>query len=256
MLISWPAFTTSDGKAVAAGSLSVQLGSEGTFAASLAPNTGAQPAGVYYKVVYQLADDTVQPAWAGEYTVISDILPGGDVWPGDAVQVNAPSRKANFSAVVREVDVQVKSLAHDRSEYTIRFANDAADPLASRIRQDNATGAAAAGVHDERAIGFALSALADGGAGDEHHRNGNRGGCGNDASRGGRVRGATVGRRMGRVKRRKPGGAIHDADVRAAKDCRGCRSMFCGSTTTLHRRSTRGSRRWCMWTTRTRGCKT
>jgi hypothetical protein len=54
-LISWPAFTTADGKAVAAGSLSVQLGNGGAFAASLAPNTGAQPAGVYYKVVFQLA---------------------------------------------------------------------------------------------------------------------------------------------------------------------------------------------------------
>ena len=54
VLISWPAFTTADGKAVAAGSLSVQLGNGGSFAASLAPNTGAQPAGVYYKVVYQL----------------------------------------------------------------------------------------------------------------------------------------------------------------------------------------------------------
>ncbi len=55
VLISWPAFTTADGKAVAAGSLSVQLGNGGAFAASLAPNTGAQPAGVYYKVVFQLA---------------------------------------------------------------------------------------------------------------------------------------------------------------------------------------------------------
>ena len=55
VLISWPAFTTADGKAVAAGSLSVQLGDGGAFSASLAPNTGAQPAGVYYKVVYQLA---------------------------------------------------------------------------------------------------------------------------------------------------------------------------------------------------------
>src|SRR5271157_5924629 len=54
VLISWPAFTTADGKAVAAGSLSVHLGNGGTFAASLAPNTGAQPAGVYYRVVYQL----------------------------------------------------------------------------------------------------------------------------------------------------------------------------------------------------------
>src|SRR5271165_4139019 len=55
VLISWPAFTTADGKAVAAGLLSVKLGGGGAFAATLAPNTGAQPAGMYYKVVYQLA---------------------------------------------------------------------------------------------------------------------------------------------------------------------------------------------------------
>lgn len=54
VLISWPAFTTLDGKAVAAGSISVQLGNGGSFAANLAPNTGAQPAGVYYRVIYQL----------------------------------------------------------------------------------------------------------------------------------------------------------------------------------------------------------
>jgi hypothetical protein len=54
VLISWPGFTTADGKAVAAGSLSVALGNGGAFAAGLAPNTGAQPAGAYYRVVYQL----------------------------------------------------------------------------------------------------------------------------------------------------------------------------------------------------------
>jgi len=66
VLISWPAFTTADGKAVAAGSLNVALGSGGAFAASLAPNTGAQPAGVYYKVVYQLTGQ--QPST--EYWVV------------------------------------------------------------------------------------------------------------------------------------------------------------------------------------------
>ena len=61
VLISWPAFTTVDGKAVAAGSLRVPLGNGGAFAASLAPNTGAQPAGVYYRVVYQLAGPQLSP---------------------------------------------------------------------------------------------------------------------------------------------------------------------------------------------------
>ena len=50
------------GYAVAAGSQSVQLGRGGAFSASLAPNTGAQPALLYYKVIYQLGDDSVQPA--------------------------------------------------------------------------------------------------------------------------------------------------------------------------------------------------
>ena len=71
-------------------------------------------------------DDTVQPAWTGEYKVVSDWLPANDVLPGDGVQVAAPSRHANFAAIVREVDVQVTSPAYDRSEYAIRFANDAA----------------------------------------------------------------------------------------------------------------------------------
>ncbi len=133
VLISWPAFTTSDGKAVAAGSVSVQLGSDGSFAASLAPNTGAQPAGVYYKVIYQLVGDSVEKAWSGSYSVVSDSLPASDVWPGDSVQVRAPSRQANFSAIVREVDVQLASLALDRSEYQIRFANDAAEPIAAEF---------------------------------------------------------------------------------------------------------------------------
>ena len=66
VLMSWPAFTTADGKAVAAGSLSVHLGNGGAFSASLAPNTGAQPAGVYYKVVYQLTGQ--QPST--EYWVV------------------------------------------------------------------------------------------------------------------------------------------------------------------------------------------
>ena len=133
VLISWPAFTATDGTAVAAGSISVALGAGGAFSANLAPNTGAQPAGMYYKVVYQLADDSVQTAWQGQYRVISDFLPAQDVLPGDAVQVAAASRGANFGAIVREVDIEVRSAAFDRSEYTIRFANDAAEPLGSEF---------------------------------------------------------------------------------------------------------------------------
>ncbi len=60
LLISWPAFTTSDGHAVAAGTKSVVLSNPGTFSVQLAPNSGGSPAGITYTVVYQLADGTVK----------------------------------------------------------------------------------------------------------------------------------------------------------------------------------------------------
>jgi hypothetical protein len=56
LLISWPAFTTSDNKPVGAGSKSVKLGAGGSFTVELAPNAGATPAGTFYTVVFQLDD--------------------------------------------------------------------------------------------------------------------------------------------------------------------------------------------------------
>ena len=78
-------------------------------------------------------DDASQPAWSGEYQAISDWLGAQDVMPGDAVQVAAPSRGATFDAIVREVDLEVLSLRDDRSQYTIKFANEAAQPLAYEL---------------------------------------------------------------------------------------------------------------------------
>ena len=76
-----------------------------------------------------LLDDLVQTAWQGEYQATSDSL-STDVIPGNAVRVSAPSRGAVFNAIVREVELQVMSLRDDLSQYKIKFANDAAEPLA------------------------------------------------------------------------------------------------------------------------------
>src|SRR5205085_12600085 len=46
------------------------------------------------------------------------------------IVVNVPSRSANFSATVREVEIECADLAGDGSRYRIVFANDAAQPLA------------------------------------------------------------------------------------------------------------------------------
>jgi hypothetical protein len=79
-----------------------------------------------------ILDDAVGPAWIGTYQTWSDFLPGAasDIFPGDAVAVNVPSRSAVFNAIVRTVTIDVVDLPDDRGMYTIEFANDLAAPLA------------------------------------------------------------------------------------------------------------------------------
>lgn len=83
-----------------------------------------------------LLDDGNIVAWAGEYDTWSDFLPGGaaDIFPGDALQVNAPSRGAVFTAIVRETDIAVHDLAGEHSIYKIKFANDAAEVLSFEFK--------------------------------------------------------------------------------------------------------------------------
>ena len=59
LLISWPAFETAGGQAVAAGNLTVVVGADGFATVNLTPNQGAEPEGMYYTVVYHLAGQPV-----------------------------------------------------------------------------------------------------------------------------------------------------------------------------------------------------
>ncbi|MDP9264086.1 MAG: hypothetical protein M3O85_07190 [Acidobacteriota bacterium] len=58
LLITWPAFTTADNRAVPAGSMSLAIGPFGAINLALTPNQGATPSGTYYKVVMKLNDGT------------------------------------------------------------------------------------------------------------------------------------------------------------------------------------------------------
>ncbi len=73
--------------------------------------------------------DDAGPGWSGEYQAWSQFLPGGaaDIFPGDGLEVNIPSRMATFTAIVREVDVEIVDIAGENSRYTLRFV-DAGDP--------------------------------------------------------------------------------------------------------------------------------
>ena len=75
-----------------------------------------------------LLDDAGQ-GWSGEYQAWSQFLPGGaaDIFPGDGLAVNVPSRMATFTAIVREIEVEIADIAGENSRYTLRFV-DAGDP--------------------------------------------------------------------------------------------------------------------------------
>jgi hypothetical protein len=59
VLISWPAFTTSNGLTVPTGNTSVTIGQGGSFSVALASNAGSSPMGSYYTAVFHLDDGTV-----------------------------------------------------------------------------------------------------------------------------------------------------------------------------------------------------
>ena len=100
-------------------------------AVRVARNPGARTNGDCENAALAILDDAVGAAWSGTYETWSDFLPGAaaDIFPGDAIAVNVPSRGAAFTAIVREVDIQIADPADDRGFYTIGFANDLACPL-------------------------------------------------------------------------------------------------------------------------------
>jgi len=59
VVISWPAFTTAAGQAVAADSTTVTIATDGFLSVNLAANVGATPAGEYYTAVFYMSDGTV-----------------------------------------------------------------------------------------------------------------------------------------------------------------------------------------------------
>ena len=60
LIITWPAFLTASGVAVAGGATTTTLGANGALSVALVPNAGASPAEVYYTVVYQLGPGEVR----------------------------------------------------------------------------------------------------------------------------------------------------------------------------------------------------
>ena len=109
LVITWPAFSTPGGSAVAAGTKSITLGASGALSVGLVANAGASPAGVYYTVVYQLNDGTAKTEYWLVGTASPENLATVRTTPGSGTAAapvslqyvnSALATKANDNAVV------------------------------------------------------------------------------------------------------------------------------------------------------------
>ena len=66
LVVSWPAFTTANGQAIAADSTTVTIAPDGFVSVNLTPNLGATPAGLFYTAVYYMSDGSTNT----EYWVV------------------------------------------------------------------------------------------------------------------------------------------------------------------------------------------
>ena len=80
-------------------------------------------------LVMEQAAAGVSALWSGTYKGPRASF-AADVWPGDALLLNAPSTNLNVQVVVRSVKVSYSASYPDLVEYVIGFANDWADDLA------------------------------------------------------------------------------------------------------------------------------
>lgn len=83
----------------------------------------------YAAQVMEQAAASVSALWAGTYKGTRAGF-ATDVWPGDALLLNAPSTNLDAQVVVRTVRVSYTASRPDLVEYEIAFANDWADDLA------------------------------------------------------------------------------------------------------------------------------
>jgi hypothetical protein len=90
-------------------------------------------------LVMEQAAASVTALWSGTYKGNNSSF-ATDVWPGDALQLNAPSASLNAQVVVRTVRLSYTASYPDLVAYEIAFANDWADDLAiktsTRVPED------------------------------------------------------------------------------------------------------------------------
>jgi hypothetical protein len=130
VVVSWNAFTTASGQAVAAGSTSATIGAGGVLTMSLAPNAGATPMGSYYTAVFHLGDGTI----SREYWVVPVTVPGGGPATLAAIKNEVlPASVAMQTVSKQYVDQAIAAAALgaplDASPYVLKAGDTMTGPL-------------------------------------------------------------------------------------------------------------------------------
>ncbi len=131
VVVSWNAFTTASGQAVAAGSTSATIGAGGVLTMSLAPNAGSTPMGSYYTAVFHLGDGTT----SREYWVVPVTVPGGGPATLAAIKNSVlPASVAMQTVSKQYVDQAIAAAAAGSplagsSEYVLKAGDTMTGPL-------------------------------------------------------------------------------------------------------------------------------
>jgi hypothetical protein len=111
------------------------------------------------------AATSVSALWSGTYKCTPAAL-DTDVWPGDALALNAPSANLNTQVIVRSVKLTYIASYPDLVQYAISFANDWADDLAIRtsgmVPADAWLPAAISPTYLPNSSGLAITAMSNG----------------------------------------------------------------------------------------------
>lgn len=82
-----------------------------------------------------LASSTwTEGAWKGTYTCWNPYQTA-DIWPGDLLQVDAPSAGLSTELLVRSVQIRSTSCAPELLSYTVTFANEWAEALSLKMNE-------------------------------------------------------------------------------------------------------------------------
>lgn len=153
IVVSWPAFNTADNKPVAAGVLSIAIGTEGTVNFALVPNEGGDPGGTFYKAVYKLNDGTTFT----EYWVVPAVSPATIA----AIRASVVPRQVGAQFVNRQYVDTAVALTHEQVVH--KAGSEAIAGVKSFVASPEvpAPASGVAAVNKDYVTG-AISALSDG----------------------------------------------------------------------------------------------